>query len=121
MNYYCYFISSCSLNKTYIGITNNLKKRLRQHNGELKGGAKSTRCGIKWEYHTIITGFRTKSEALSFEWYWKHELRFSTIKNSNNWVATKSGINNKMKRLLNLMIYDKKWNHISIFNKSLLM
>ena len=29
-------------NYTYIGATNNLKQRIRKHNGEIKGGAKYT-------------------------------------------------------------------------------
>ena len=34
-------------NKTYIGATIHLERRLRQHNRELKGGAKYTSQG-KW-------------------------------------------------------------------------
>ena len=33
---YCYFLRS--ENRTYNGYTVDLKRRLRQHNGELKGG-----------------------------------------------------------------------------------
>jgi predicted GIY-YIG superfamily endonuclease len=34
-------------NSSYVGYTSNLKRRLRQHNAEIKGGAKATRGG-KW-------------------------------------------------------------------------
>ena len=44
-------------NYTYLGITNNFKRRLRQHNGEIKGGAKYTHSfkgnGI-WECYLHI-------------------------------------------------------------------
>ncbi|WP_321275774.1 GIY-YIG nuclease family protein [Thiomicrorhabdus indica] len=38
------YLLRCADNSFYCGITNNLEKRLRQHNGEIKGGAKYTRC-----------------------------------------------------------------------------
>ncbi len=40
--YYTYIIE-CSDKTLYIGKTTNIEKRLRQHNGEIKGGAKYTR------------------------------------------------------------------------------
>lgn len=89
--HYCYLIYADNL--TYIGTTNNLEKRLMQHNNILSGGAKATKKSNNWNYHTTVK-FNTKSEALSFEWMWKH------YKNKNNkWVGTRSGITNKIKRL----------------------
>ena len=37
------YIVLCSDNSYYCGITTNLNRRLKQHNGLLKGGAKYTR------------------------------------------------------------------------------
>ena len=37
------YILECVDGSLYCGITNNLEKRLKQHNGEIKGGAKYTR------------------------------------------------------------------------------
>jgi len=37
------YLLRCADNTLYCGITTNLGKRLRQHNGELVGGAKYTR------------------------------------------------------------------------------
>ena len=34
--------------RSYVGITTELERRLAQHNGELPGGAKSTRAGRPW-------------------------------------------------------------------------
>ena len=56
-------------NYTYLGITNNSKRRLRQHNGILKGGAKYTNAfkgDGEWVYYLKIKNL-TKSEALSIE------------------------------------------------------
>ncbi|GKT11349.1 MAG: putative endonuclease [Thiomicrorhabdus sp.] len=37
------YLLRCADNTLYCGITTNLNKRLRQHNGELAGGAKYTK------------------------------------------------------------------------------
>ncbi len=37
------YLLRCADNSLYCGITTNLEKRLRQHNGELVGGAKYTK------------------------------------------------------------------------------
>ena len=37
------YILECRDGSLYCGITNNLEKRLKQHTGEIKGGAKYTR------------------------------------------------------------------------------
>ena len=54
---------------TYAGVSPDPKRRLRQHNGEIKGGAKYTRMKKgdgNWVYHSKIEGL-TKSQALSME------------------------------------------------------
>ncbi len=38
------YLLQCANNSLYCGITNDLPRRLRQHNGEIKGGAKYTRA-----------------------------------------------------------------------------
>jgi len=67
--YIVYLLINTSNNYTYLGITNNSKKRLRQHNGEIKGGAKYTHSfkgDGQWIYYLKIKNL-TKSEALSIE------------------------------------------------------
>lgn len=103
MTYYCYLI--ISINRTYIGITNNLENRLNKHNQGK--GAKSTRCSKQWGYHTIIAGFKGKSDAMRFEWYWKHDLN-----KKGKWQKTKSGLTHKMKRLIKLLL---EWKDINLF------
>ena len=69
MEYSVYLLKHSLHNKTYLGITNNLERRIRQHNCEIKGGAKYTSSFLqngKWLYHCIITNL-SKSEALSYE------------------------------------------------------
>ena len=69
--YYCYLIKNNQY--TYNGSTNDLKRRLRQHNGEISGGAKYTSSKEgKWEYYCVMSGFPDKVNALQCEWRWKH-------------------------------------------------
>jgi putative endonuclease len=49
MEWYMYVIL-CFDNSFYCGITTNLQKRLKQHNGVIKGGAKYTRSRRPCKY-----------------------------------------------------------------------
>ena len=71
MVYYVYLIKTVNgyLNKSYVGFTNNLQKRLNKHNSNL--GAKSTK-GYKWEM-VYKRRFYSKSNALSFEYKLKKD------------------------------------------------
>ena len=63
-------------NHSYIGFTNNPIRRLRQHNKEIKGGAKATtNKDSEWEFAVLITGFSDKINALSCEWKLKHPVK----------------------------------------------
>lgn len=49
MRYFVYMVR-CSDNSLYTGFTNNLDKRIKQHNGDLPGGAQYTRSKRPVEY-----------------------------------------------------------------------
>jgi len=51
-------------NKTYVGYTNNLKKRIEKHNSNK--GAKSTK-GYKWLL-IYSKKFKSKNKAMSYEY-----------------------------------------------------
>ena len=68
----CYLIANGGY--TYVGVSPTPEKRLRQHNGEIKGGAKyTTSKGPGWKHVCIIEGFQDKIQAMQFEWAVKHE------------------------------------------------
>ncbi|XP_074591561.1 uncharacterized protein LOC141847417 [Curcuma longa] len=66
-----YLIVSSRLPKTYVGVTTDFSRRLKQHNGILKGGAKACSGGRPWSLACIIRGFKDRSEACEFESRWK--------------------------------------------------
>jgi predicted GIY-YIG superfamily endonuclease len=73
MSYACYCLVSTT-GKTYVGFSTNVDRRLRQHNGEIQGGARATHGG-SWKRICTIAGFPTQQSALQFEWKWKHCTR----------------------------------------------
>lgn len=68
----CYLLESTVINRTYVGYTVDLKRRLRQHNGEIKGGAKRSRWGKPWCVVGYLGGFPNSTVALQFEWALHH-------------------------------------------------
>ena len=71
MVYYVYLIKTIEgyRNKSYVGYTTNIQKRLQKHN--LNIGAKSTK-GYKWEI-VYKKRFHLKNKALSFEYKLKKD------------------------------------------------
>ena len=57
---------------TYVGWTNDVSRRLAQHNGG--SGARSTRGRVWVLLHT--EKFRTRQQAMSREWYLKRDRKF---------------------------------------------
>ena len=73
MNYFVYMLKSVSKESvTYVGYTNNLKKRINLHNSNK--GAKFTR-GRKWKL-IYKEKFNSKKEAISREYYIKKNRTF---------------------------------------------
>lgn len=63
----CYILRSLTHDKTYVGYTVDFAHRLRQHNGEITGGAKKTHRFRPWLPVCVIKGFANESQALRFE------------------------------------------------------
>lgn len=73
IHYFTYIIQ-CSDKTYYTGVTNDLKKRVKAHNGELRNGAKytKTRRPVTLMYYEE---FKTKSDALKEEYILRHRTR----------------------------------------------
>lgn len=63
-----YVLCSKALATTYVGVTNDLERRLEQHNGEQPGGARSTRGGRPWRVGVTYGPFETRGEGQSVEY-----------------------------------------------------
>lgn len=70
---YHVYIVKCIDGTFYTGITNDLERRLQQHNGERRGGARYTRNRGPVEL-VYIQKFKTRGEAAEREYEIKHTL-----------------------------------------------
>ena len=70
----CVYLLVDPRNRTYIGATVDLRRRLRQHNGELVGGARRTSAGT-WSVALYVSGFHEWRDALRFEYAWRRACR----------------------------------------------
>jgi len=79
--YYCYFLGQHDNweGQTYNGYTVDLKKRLRQHNGEIKGGAWATTAkgAGAWSFIAVLTSsnWDSISRAMACEWNCRYPTR----------------------------------------------
>ena len=64
MSYYTYILKSQKNNRYYIGSTENVKRRLQEHNWSR---TTSTKSGIPWEVVYTET-FATRNEAIKREY-----------------------------------------------------
>lgn len=70
-----YLIYSTKLRRSYLGITTDLERRVRQHRGEIRGGARATRAATDWELTVAIRGFTNRSVASRWEKLVKGRVR----------------------------------------------
>ena len=97
----CYILKSLNIayqNKTYVGSTNCVKRRIRQHNREISGGAKATGIGMPHEFYCVISGFKNRKAALRCEWLLKHPGKKNQYK----------GVIGRIKGL-NVLLKTDKW------------
>ncbi|PIA59634.1 hypothetical protein AQUCO_00400493v1 [Aquilegia coerulea] len=112
----CYLL--CSLcprfkGQTYIGFTVNPRRRIRQHNGELRSGAWRTKSKRPWEMILCIYGFPTNIIALQFEWAWQHPRESLAVRNAAASLKSLSGIVGKIK-LAYTMLTLPPWQRLNL-------
>ena len=64
--WYVYVLVSL-IGRTYVGCTVDIQRRLCEHNGLMKGGAKSTRIGRPWQIAATYGPFDSRSTAQRIE------------------------------------------------------
>ena len=72
---FLYVLVSCNNpTRSYVGVTNDIGRRLRKHNGFVSGGARYTSMFKPWRVHAMFR-LNNRHDALSLEWKVKHRKR----------------------------------------------
>jgi putative endonuclease len=69
--WWLYVLLSVDGDRTYVGITTDPDRRLRAHNGELAGGARSTRAHRPWRLGAVYGPYPDRALVSRAEWYLK--------------------------------------------------
>lgn len=112
----CYILQSLNpkhQHATYVGITNNMTKRIRQHNGEIVGGAKKTSKKRPWGIVGIFFGFADKTTVLQFEWRIHHPPNSRMVKSRRGKIIYKYpsnmyGLDGRL-NVISLVLNLKQW------------
>jgi len=98
-----------TIRRTYVGATNDFRRRIRQHNREIVGGARATH-GHTWHPLFLVQGFATRHELLSFEWWWKHvaRVRKSEVHQASHPVYRRIDA-------LEYLLRQESWGHLSVY------
>ena len=123
---YLVYLLKCE-NYSYVGMTNDIFKRLRQHNGEISGGARYTSRRKGWYPVLIIDGFSDMRSAMQCEWRLKRgkkgvlgRIKYLNDFLTNNECWTSKSVNIKDQNLIYYL--DKDYvNNFSYPTKELYM
>ncbi|KAL5197623.1 hypothetical protein ABZP36_001135 [Zizania latifolia] len=111
----CYLLRSlCPRRRsaTYIGFTVNPRRRIRQHNGEIRCGAWRTKRGRPWEMVLCIYGFPNVA-ALQFEWAWQHPTVSVAVRKAAASFKSLGGVGNKV-MLAYTMLNLPTWENLNL-------
>ena len=120
-HFMCYLLRSLNPKhprSTYIGFAVHPKRRICQHNGEIKGGAYRTKRKGPWDMCVVVQGFPNKICALQFEWAWTNPTK-SRLLRSFMPKTKKYGCREKV-NLLTTMLAIAPWKNYGLkihFNK----
>jgi predicted GIY-YIG superfamily endonuclease len=72
--WYVYVLVSSTMKRTYVGVTLDVARRLSQHNGAERRGARTTRAGRPWRIGAVYGPYSCRGEAQRIE---RHVKRLS--------------------------------------------
>ena len=108
MGYVCYIIASHDRRRTYAGSTNNLVRRIKQHDRKIVGGARATTGFAPSQLLAVVRGFgSSRVDALRFEW---------RLKSHRNWFKNLRRISNPILRREKLLEEAMVWASIHLPN-----
>ncbi|XP_060199976.1 structure-specific endonuclease subunit SLX1 isoform X2 [Lycium barbarum] len=94
-------------------FTVNPRRRIRQHNGEVRMGAYRTKKKRPWEMILCIYGFPTNASALQFEWAWQHPVESRAVRQAAASFKSLGGVANKIK-LAYTMLTLPEWRSLNL-------
>ena len=117
----CYLLRSLNPSfkeSCYVGFTVDPGHRLKQHNGEIVGGAFKTHNKRPWQMAIVVYGFPTRKHALRFEWSWQHPTEAKRLKEIQ-WssIFAKTGGSTKFRshvRIFKEMMAMNPWNRLDL-------
>lgn len=119
--YGCYILRSKNpqyADSCYIGFTVNPAHRLKQHNGNILGGANRTHVKRPWEMEVVVYGFPNSRIALQFEWCWQNPEKSTKLKHVNFvelYQGTSGGSRFWAKlRVMHEMLTTPPWSRLSL-------
>jgi predicted GIY-YIG superfamily endonuclease len=97
---YVYVIYNADINSLYVGFTTDIARRIRQHNGDIKGGARATtRAPGEWKRLLKIGPTSTSSKGLKLEWAMQQfAIRKASIPVMKEWKRYISACDAELKR-----------------------
>lgn len=98
---------------TYVGFSTNPRRRLRQHNGEIKAGAKHTAKYRPWLHMAIVGGFPDKVVALMFEWQWQNPKRSRIVREYTRNACHGKGFKKQLD-ILHAMLQCPLWRQLDL-------
>jgi predicted GIY-YIG superfamily endonuclease len=117
----CYMLGSIKhgeRHRMYVGYTNNIKNRVRKHNGLIVGGAKKTRFHRPWVYKFVMVGFKNNIEALKFEWALQHPNKSKYLKRdkAKKLFLCKPTLEARTGALYRLLLHPT-WRHVRMYKR----
>lgn len=107
--YACYMLrSELDPKAIYIGSTPNPLRRIRQHNGDLAGGAKRTFRKRPWQMAVVVYGFQSRFGALQFEWAWQNPSLSRHFRNTETSSLKGNSVTTKLSVLMD-MFHIQQW------------
>ena len=106
----CYLLRSLENARsraTYVGFTVNPLRRIRQHNGLIKGGARKTKSKRPWAFVALVHGFQSQVEALQFEWAWQHPKISRVVREAHPGLSRPNGWKAQLEVLAVLLSADR--------------
>ncbi|GAB9476556.1 Giyyig catalytic domain containing protein, partial [Globisporangium polare] len=104
---------------TYVGFTVSPTRRIRQHNGEIRNGAKRTSKHRPWEMVAVVHGFPSKFHALQFEYAWQHPYNSRFTKERLSLLKGRAGVGTPRslkRKLIELheLLHLQPWTHFPL-------